>query len=56
MILTPFPNIAMHIVKSKSIGIKYANWGGFLSVKALRPIAIGARPFVFFVVCTAIVG
>ncbi len=36
----PFPDIAVHIVQSKSVGGKFTNGGGFLTIDTFWPLSI----------------
>jgi hypothetical protein len=49
-ISTPFPDIAMHIIKSKSIRGKLPNWGSFLSIFAFGFISVGIAGIVVSIV------
>jgi hypothetical protein len=56
VVLTPFPYIAMHVVKAKSIGsFQLVYQSCFFSVFSLRLLSIGARPSFLFPVRATII-
>ena len=37
---TPFPDISVHIIESESVGGKFTNGGGFLTINTFRTVSI----------------